>query len=75
MLFALVAIAAESAYIERPELFGIDDIDAHRSKLTQLAARREELHKRIPTGWDNSDIIIGRITSDFAALITGRAGA
>jgi hypothetical protein len=26
----------------------------------------------MPTGWDNSDIIVGRITSDFAALITWR---
>jgi hypothetical protein len=73
MLFALIAVAAESAYQERPELFGgIDDIDAHKVKVAQLAARREELHKKIPTGWDNSDVIIGRITSDFAALISWR---
>lgn len=71
MLFALFAIAAESVYQERPELFGgIDDIDGHKAKLTQFAARREELHKRIPTSWDNSDIIVGRITSDYAALIS-----
>jgi hypothetical protein len=73
MLFALIAVAAESAYQEKPELFGgIDDIDARKVKVAQLAARREELHKKIPTGWDNSDVIIGRITSDFAALISWR---
>jgi hypothetical protein len=73
MLFALFAIAAESAYQEKPELFGgIDDIDARKVKLAQLAARREGLHKKIPTSWDNSDVVIGRIGSDFAALITWR---
>jgi hypothetical protein len=73
MLFALIAVAAESAYQEKPELFGgIDDIDARKVKVAQLAARREELHKRIPTAWDNSDVVIGRITSDYAALITWR---
>jgi hypothetical protein len=73
MLFALVAIAAESAYQDKPELFGgIDDIDAHREKVAQLAARRAELHKKIPVSWSNDDVIIGRITSDFAALITWR---
>jgi hypothetical protein len=73
MLFALIAVAAESSYQDRPDLFGgIDDIDAHKVKVAQLAARRAELYKKIPTGWDNSDVIIGRITSDFAALITWR---
>jgi hypothetical protein len=73
MLFALFAVAAESVYQEKPELFGgIDDIDGHKAKVAQLAARREELHRRIPTAWDNSDVVIGRITSDFAALITWR---
>jgi hypothetical protein len=73
MLFALFAIAAESVYQEKPELFGgIDDIDARKARVAQLASRREELHKRIPASWDNSDVVIGRITSDFAALITWR---
>jgi hypothetical protein len=73
MLFALIAIAAEFVYQEKPELFGgIDDIDAHKVKVSQLAARREALHKKIPTSWDTSDIIVGRITSDYAALITWR---
>jgi hypothetical protein len=73
MLFALLAIAAESAYQEKPELFGgIDDIDGHKARVAQLAARREELHKKIPTAWSNDDVIIGRIGSDFAALMSWR---
>jgi hypothetical protein len=73
MLFALIAVAAESAYQDKPEIFGgIDDIDAHKATLAQLAARRAELHKKIPVSWSNDDVIIGRITSDFAALITWR---
>jgi plasmid stabilization system protein ParE len=52
MLFALFAIAAESVYQEKPELFGgIDDIDGHKVKVAQLAARsraREDI-KQIAT--------------------------
>jgi hypothetical protein len=58
MLFALVAIVAEQVYQERPELFGgIDDIDAHRARLTELEGKRAELHKRSATtmrGWPSA---------------------
>lgn len=71
MLFALVAIAAEQVYQEKPELFGgIDDIDAHKARIAELEAKRAELHKRFPSTWAHGDLHIGRIRSDGAALIT-----
>lgn len=73
MLFALIAIAAESVYQERPELFGgIDDIDAHKSRVAELGARRKDLFDRFPSTWAHGDLFIGRITSDGAALISFR---
>jgi hypothetical protein len=71
MLFALVAIAAERVYQEKPELFGsIDDIDAHRARLAELEAKRKELYAKFPGSWAHNDLHIGRITSDGAALIS-----
>ena len=73
MLFALFVVAAESAYIERPQLFGgIGDIDARKARLAELAARREELYAAFPSTWTHGDLHIGRVTSDSAALITFR---
>lgn len=77
MLFALVAIVAEQVYQEeRPELFGgIDDIDAHHKRIAELETKRKELHERIARGWDTSDIVLGPITSDYAALVTWKLAA
>jgi len=73
MLFALVAIVAERAYQEKPELFGgIDDIDAHRERIAELEAKRAEVYGRFPSVWAHDDLHIGKITSDGAALITFR---
>lgn len=70
-LFSLWIIAAELAAQQNPEVFGtVEDIEKHKARLAELEAKRKDLHKRIPTAWDNSDIIVGKITSDFAALIT-----
>ena len=71
MLFTLVAIVAEQVYQERPELFGgIDDIDAHKARIAELRAKRNELHAQFPSTWKHTDLHVGRITSDGAALIT-----
>jgi hypothetical protein len=70
MLFALWAVAAEQVYQEKPELFGgIDDIDAHKSRIAELEAKTKDLYSRFQTTWQHSDLWIGRITSDGAALI------
>jgi hypothetical protein len=72
-LFSLWIISAELAHHQNPGVFGtVEDIEKHKARLAELEEKRKELHKRIPTSWDNSDVVIGRITSDFAALITWR---
>jgi hypothetical protein len=74
-LFSLWVIAAEQAYQENPSVFGtVEDIEKHKARLAELEKKRGELYKNISsrTSWDNSDIIVGRITSDFAALISWR---
>ncbi len=61
MLFALVAIVAERAYQEKPELFGgIDDIDAHRERIAELEAKRAEVYRRFPTTWVMTTSTSGR---------------
>jgi hypothetical protein len=70
-LFSLWVIAAELAHHQNPGVFGtVEDIAAHKARLGELEAKRKELFAKIPKSWDTSDIIVGRITSDFAALIT-----
>lgn len=72
-LFSLWVISAELAAQQSPGVFGtVEDLEKHKARLAELEAKRKDLHKRIPSAWDNSDIIVGRITSDFAALITWR---
>jgi hypothetical protein len=72
-LFLLWVVAAELAHQENPGVFGtVEDIEKHKARLAELEKKRGELHKKIPTGWSNDDVIIGRIGSDFAALISWR---
>ncbi|MGH8525827.1 MAG: hypothetical protein ACREXY_16960, partial [Gammaproteobacteria bacterium] len=72
-LFALWVLAVERAGARHPESFGdIEDVPAHKAKVAALEARRAELFEKISTGWDNSDVVIGKITSDGGALITYR---
>jgi hypothetical protein len=73
MLFALWALAAEWVYREKPELFGgVDDLDAHKARIAELEAKVKELYARFPSMWKHEDLVIGKITSDGAALITFR---
>jgi len=72
-LFLLWVIAAELAYQQNADLFGIvEDLAAHKAKLAELEAKRKELYARFPSTWAHGDLHIGRITSDGAALITFR---
>ncbi len=70
-LFLAWVIAAERASQLSPELFGtVEDLQAHRSRLAELEAKRGELHERIATSWNTSDVVLGKIGSDFAALVS-----
>lgn len=70
-LFLLFVIAAEMGYQENPGVFGtVEDLEKHQARIAELETRRGELWPRIAVDWDNSDVHIGRITSDAAALIT-----
>jgi hypothetical protein len=70
-LFLLWIIAAEAAVQQNANIFGtVEDIAAHRARIAELEAKRAELFKRIPTSWDTSDIVLGPITSDGAALVS-----
>ncbi|MGH8479174.1 MAG: hypothetical protein ACREXK_06300 [Gammaproteobacteria bacterium] len=73
-LFLLWAIAAERAAevtAERGvEVFGtVEDLPAHKARIAELEARRKELLPRIGVGWEMTDIWLGKITSDGAALV------
>ena len=73
-LFLLWVIAAELACERNPEVFGgIEDLAAHKRRISELEARRKELYGQFPTTWTHGDLDIGRITSDGAALITFEA--
>jgi hypothetical protein len=70
-LLLLWVIAAELAYQQNPDIFGtVENIAAHKARIAELEEKRAELYKRIPTSWDTSDIILGPITSDGAALVS-----
>ncbi|MGH8490042.1 MAG: hypothetical protein ACREXS_14540 [Gammaproteobacteria bacterium] len=70
-LFSLWVLAVERAGARHPECFGtIEDVPAHKAKCAALEVKRAELFEKISTGWDNSDVVIGKITSDGGALIT-----
>jgi hypothetical protein len=73
LLFSLWIISAELAHQQNPGVFGtVEDIEKYKARLAELEAKRKDLHQRIPTSWSNDDVIIGRITSDYAVLITWR---
>lgn len=70
-LFLLLVIAAERAHQSNPKVFGtVEDLGAHKARGAELEGKRRELHERIARGWDTSDVVLGAITSDFAALVT-----
>jgi hypothetical protein len=70
-LFLLWVIAAELAYQQKPDVFGkVEDLGAHRARLSELEAKTKELYARFPSTWKHDDLWIGKITSDGAALIT-----
>jgi hypothetical protein len=70
-LFLLWVVAAESAYQQNAAIFGtVENIATHKARIAELEGKRAELYKRIPTSWDTSDIILGPITSDGAALVS-----
>ena len=72
-LFLLWVIAAELASQKNDDgvVFGsVEDLAAHKRRISELEARRKELFAAFPTTWTHGDLHIGRITSDGAALIT-----
>jgi hypothetical protein len=70
-LFLLWVVAAELAYQQKSDVFGtVEDLAAHKTKIAELEAKRKELYAKFPSTWAHSDLHIGRITSDGAALIT-----
>jgi hypothetical protein len=70
-LFLLWVIAAELAYQQNADVFGtVEDLRAHKLRISELEAKRKELYARFPSTWAHGDLHIGRITSDGAALIT-----
>jgi hypothetical protein len=69
-LFLLWVIAAEVAYQQQPDVFGkVEDLAVHKARIAELEAQVKALYARFPTTWQHSDLWIGRITSDSAALI------
>jgi hypothetical protein len=70
-LFLLWVIAAEVAYGQEPGVFGgVEDLAGHKARLAELEGKRKDLHERIARGWDTSDIVLGPIATDFAALVS-----
>jgi putative DNA primase/helicase len=45
---------------------------AHKARIAELEAKVKELYARFPSMWKHEDLVIGKITSDGAALITFR---
>ncbi|MGH8507393.1 MAG: hypothetical protein ACREVH_01540 [Gammaproteobacteria bacterium] len=75
-MFELWAIAAENLAARNPEVFGqVDDAKAYDAATADLKTRRQDLFSRIGKEFDQTDLQIGRITSDGAALITFKLAA
>jgi hypothetical protein len=70
-LFLLWVIAAELAYQQQPDAFGkVEDLAAHKARIAELEAKTKDLYAKFPSTWKHEDLVIGKITSDGAALIT-----
>lgn len=70
-LFELWALAAQHEAVRHPEVFGtIEDWPAWEAKAAELKSKRDTLFERIGREFDQSDLVIGEVRSDGAALIT-----
>ncbi len=72
-LLVLWVVAAERAGQQKPDAFGnIEDLGKHKARIAELETKRKDLYEKIASSWDNTDIWLGKITSDGAALVCFR---
>lgn len=71
--FELFALAARTVAKERPEVFGdLQDIEGHAREVAELKAEYAESLKRIESGYNGDDLIVGKTDSEGRARVSFR---